>query len=63
MIINIFSIPSISDELEKVFFEARRTVIWDKGQIKPEIIEMKKCLKHWKKKGILDIFFEETVLM
>jgi hypothetical protein len=25
-----------------------------------ETIEMRECLKHWKKSGILDTFFEET---
>jgi hypothetical protein len=49
----------MSDELERVFSGARRTVSWDRGQIKIEIIEMRECLKYWKKSGILDTFFEE----
>jgi hypothetical protein len=57
MIINIFSISAINDELEKVFSEARRTVSWDKGQIMLEIMKWRECLKYWKRSGILDIFF------
>jgi hypothetical protein len=33
MAIDILSIPAMSDELERVFSRARRTVSWDKGQI------------------------------
>jgi hypothetical protein len=62
MIIDILSIPPISDEPERVFSGARRTVNWDKGQIEPETIEMRECLKHWKRNEILDTFFEKTVL-
>ncbi len=31
MVIDIFSIPLMSDKLERVFSEARRTVSWDRG--------------------------------
>jgi hypothetical protein len=60
MAIDILSIPLMSDEPEKVFSKTRRTVNWDKGQIKPETIEMRECLKYWKKNRILNIFFEKT---
>ena len=63
MAIDIFSIPPMSDKPERIFSEIRRTVNWDKGQIEPETIEMRECLKHWKRSGILDTFFEKTVLM
>ena len=63
MVIDILLIPPMSDEPERVFSGARRTVSWDRGQIEPEIIEIRECLKHWKRNGILDIFFEKTVLM
>jgi hAT family C-terminal dimerisation region len=62
MAIDIFSIPLMSDEPERVFSKIRRTVNWDRGQIKSETIEMRECLKHWKRSEILNIFFEETVL-
>ncbi len=60
MAIDILSIPPISDEPERVFSGARRTVSQDKGQIESETIKIRECLKHWKKSGILDTFFEET---
>jgi hypothetical protein len=62
MAINILSIPPMSDEPERVFSGARRTISWDRGQIEPATIEMRECLKHWKKSGILDVFLEEKDL-
>ena len=58
MAIDILSIPLISDELERVFLGARRIVTWDRGQIEAETIELRECLKHWKKSGILEKFIE-----
>ena len=58
MAINILSIVLMSDEPERVFSGARRTVSWDRGQLEAEIIEMRECLKHWKRTGILDTFFK-----
>jgi hypothetical protein len=60
MAIDILSIPPMSDELERVFSGARRTVTWDRGQLEAETIEMRECLKHWKRSGILDTFFEAS---
>jgi hypothetical protein len=60
MAIDILSIPPMSDELERVFLGACRTVTWDKGQIELETIEMRECLKHWKRSGILNTFLEST---
>jgi hypothetical protein len=62
MAIDILSIPPMSDKLERVFSGARRIVSWDRGQLEPETIEMRECLKHWKKSGILNIFFEDKVV-
>jgi hypothetical protein len=58
MAIDILSIPPMSDELERVFSGARRTISWDRGQMEPGTIEMRECLKHWKKSGILNVFLE-----
>ena len=60
MAIDILSIPLMSDELERVFSGARRTVSWDRAQMGPRTIEMRECLKQWKKNGILDTFLKET---
>lgn len=58
MAIDILSIPPMSDEPERVFSGARRTVSWDRGQLEPETIELRECLKHWKTSGILNTFFK-----
>jgi hypothetical protein len=60
MAIDILLIPPISDKLKRVFSRARRTVSWDKGQIEPKTIEMRECLKHWKRSGILNTFLESA---
>ena len=60
MAINILLIPLISDKLERVFSGARRTVSWDRGQIEPETIKKRECLKHWKRSSILDVFLKDS---
>ena len=60
MAIDIFSILLMSDEPERVFSGACRTVTWDRGQIEPETIEIRECLKHWKRSKILDTFLERS---
>ena len=57
MAIDILSIPPMSDEPVRVFSGARRTVSWDRGQMEAETIEIRECLKHWKRSGILNKFF------
>ena len=58
MAINILLIVPISNKPERVFLGARYTVSWDRGQLEAEIIEMRECLKYWKRTGILDTFFK-----
>jgi hypothetical protein len=62
MAIDILSIPPMSDEPERVFSGARRMVSWDRGQLEPETIEMREYLKHWKRSGILDVYFKDEVV-
>ena len=52
MAIDILSIPAMSDEPERVFSGARRTVSWDRGQMKAKTLEQVECLKHWKQTRI-----------
>lgn len=54
MAIDILSIPAMSDEPERVFSGARRTVSWDRAQMEAETLEIVECLKHWKRSGILN---------
>ena len=44
----------MSDEPERVFLGARRTVSWDRTQMTATTLEWVECLKHWKRSGILD---------
>jgi hypothetical protein len=60
MAIDILSISPISDEPERVFSRGRRTVSWDRAQMEAETIEMRECLKHWKRSGILNTFLETS---
>jgi hAT family C-terminal dimerisation region len=52
MAIDILSIPAMSDEPERVFSGARRTVSWERMQLGPENIEKAECLKNWHKSKI-----------
>ena len=61
MAINILLIPPMSDKPERVFLGACCTVSWDRGQIEPETIKMRECLKHQKRSRILDTFFEDQL--
>ena len=54
MAIDVLSIPPMSDEPERVFSGARRTVSWERAQMEPETLEKVECLKHWKRSGILN---------
>ena len=54
MAFDILSVPAMSDEPERVFSGARRTVSWDRGKMEAETLEMVECLKHWKRSGILN---------
>ena len=50
----------MSDEAERVFSGARRTISWDRSQLSPKTIEAVECLKHWKKNGILDMILDKS---
>jgi hypothetical protein len=54
MALDILSIPAMSDEPERVFSGARRTISWERMALGEETIEAIECIKHWKKSGILD---------
>jgi hypothetical protein len=54
MAIDILSMPAMSDEPERVFSGARRTISWDRAQLGARAIETGECLKHWKRSGILE---------
>ena len=54
MAYDILSIPAMSDEPERVFSGARRTISWEWMSLEADTIEATECLKHWKRSGILN---------
>ncbi|KJZ70189.1 hypothetical protein HIM_10412 [Hirsutella minnesotensis 3608] len=54
MAIDILSMPAMSDEPERVFSGARRTISWERAQLDADQIEKGECLKHWVKNNVLD---------
>jgi hAT family C-terminal dimerisation region len=48
MAIDILSIPGMSDEPERVFSGARRTITDFRGSLKASSIEMLECIKSWR---------------
>ena len=54
MAIDVLSIPAMSDEPERIFSGARRTVSWERSQLGPDNLEKVECLKHWKRSSITE---------
>jgi hypothetical protein len=55
MAIDIFSIPAMSDEPERVFSGARRTISWERARLGAEMIEKLECMKNWIRAGVSNI--------
>jgi hAT family protein len=53
MAIDILSIPPMSDEPERVFSGARRTISWDRHNLTSKNVEMIESLGSWIKEGIV----------
>ena len=47
------AIPPMSDEPERVFSGARRTITWDRHRLTPKNVEMMESLSSWIKEGIV----------
>ena len=58
MAIDIYSIPAMSAELERVFSAAKRTVSDFRGGLQSETIEILECLKSWFR---LAVFMKEDL--
>ena len=52
MAIDIYSIPSMSSEPERVFSGAKHTITDQRNSLKGETIELLECLKSWFHMGI-----------
>ena len=53
MATDILSIPAMSDEPERVFSGARRTISWDRIRLGVSNIEKTQCLKSWIASGVI----------
>ena len=51
MAIDMLSIPPMSDEVERVFSGARRTVSWERSRISATKIEQVECMGNWARNG------------
>jgi len=60
MAIDILSIPAMSDEPERVFSAARRTISWDRTRLGVSNIERTQCLKSWLSAKLVSEDFEEV---
>ena len=52
MALDIFAIPPMSAEAERVFSGAWRMITWDRIRLGAIIVEMTECLKHWISSGL-----------
>jgi len=48
MAIDILLIPAISNELERIFSGACRTVLWERVKLGVDTIKILECSKNWK---------------
>ncbi|KAM3446825.1 hypothetical protein NHJ6243_010206 [Beauveria neobassiana] len=53
MAIDILSVPAMSDDPERVFSCARRTISWDRARLTPETVERTQCLGSWVKNDLI----------
>lgn len=53
MAIDILSVPAMSDDPERVFSCARRTISWDRARLAPETVERTQCLSSWVKNDLI----------
>lgn len=49
----VLSFPPMSDEAERIFSGARRTISWERSRLAPDIIEAMECYHHFLKRRSL----------
>ncbi|KJZ68529.1 hypothetical protein HIM_12077 [Hirsutella minnesotensis 3608] len=54
MALDLFSIPGMSAECERVFSQTKKMVTDERNQILPEMVEADQLQKHWLMKGLVD---------
>ena len=50
---NILFIPTMSDNLERVFLGGRCTISWERIKMGIDSLKRTECLKNWYRNGIL----------
>lgn len=53
MAMDILSIPPMSDEVERVFSGARRTISWGRARLGPQMIQAVECVGSWLRGGLI----------
>lgn len=53
MAVDILSVPAMSDDPERVFSCARRTISWDRASLAPDTVEKSQCVSNWVKNGLI----------
>ena len=56
--IDIFSIPAMSTEPERVFSSTKKLITDERNRFGNETVEADECQKHWLLSGILDVKVE-----
>jgi hAT family C-terminal dimerisation region len=60
MAIDLFSVPAMSAEAERVFSGARKIISWDRSRLGGTRIESLECLKHWMSHQAMDEIYIAT---
>jgi hypothetical protein len=51
--IDVLSVPAMSDDPERVFSCARRTISWDRARLSADTVEKLQCLSNWVKNDLI----------
>lgn len=54
MAFDVFSIPGMSSEVERIFSAAKRLITDDRNCLGPEIVEACECQRHWLKANLVE---------
>jgi hypothetical protein len=53
MAIDLFTIPAMSDGLERTFSSCSLTITSHRGSLEPDVVEYTQCTKNWLRNGIV----------
>ena len=53
MAIDILSIPPLSDKIEGVFSGVRRAILWERGSLHMDTVQIQELIGNWDKNGLL----------